>query len=236
VGVGANAVTVVDVVAVGAGPGGPLMAAQAAALAASRPGGSSALRYLLAVVITGPVLFVVMFLMLLGGGPTVGATATLGVPGTLRAGVVPVTYESLVRKAAQTCPRITAPLLAAQLEQESGWNPGAVSPSGAQGLAQFLPGTWLCEGLDGDGDGIRDPFNAADAIASQASFMCRLLAAVTADPSLTGDSIDLTLAGYNAGLGAVQRYHGVPPYPETQGYITRILTLTASYARADRWR
>jgi len=74
------------------------------------------------------------------------------------------------------------------------------------------------------------PFNPADAIASQASFMCKLLAAVTADKSLTGDALDLALAGYNAGLGAVQRYHGVPPYAETQGYIVRIRNLIATYA------
>jgi len=108
--------------------------------------------------------------------------------------------------------------------------PIAVSPTGAQGLSQFMPGTWLGEGIDGDGDGIRDPFNPADAIASQASFMCKLLAAVTADTSLTGDAIDLALAGYNAGLGAVQRYHGVPPYAETQGYIVRIRSLMATFA------
>ena len=39
--------------------------------------------------------------------------------------------------------------------------------AGAQGLAQFMPGTWIGEGIDGDRDGVRDPFNPADAIASQ---------------------------------------------------------------------
>jgi hypothetical protein len=96
-----------------------------------------------------------------------------------------------------------------------------------------MPGTWLGEGIDGNGDGLRYPFNPADAIASQASFTCKLLAAVTADKSLTGDPIDLALAGYNAGLGAVQRYHGIPPYAETQDYIVRIRTLMAKYADPD---
>ncbi len=96
-----------------------------------------------------------------------------------------------------------------------------------------MPGTWLGEGIDGNGDGLRDPFNPADAIASQASFICKLLAAVTADKSLTGDPIDLALAGYNAGLGAVQRYHGVPPYAETQDYIVRIRILMAKSADPD---
>jgi murein DD-endopeptidase MepM/ murein hydrolase activator NlpD len=135
----------------------------------------------------------------------------------------------LVQRAGQTCPGITAPLLAAHLEAESGWDAKAVSPAGARGLAQFMPGTWLGEGIDGDQDGVRDPFSPADAIASQASFMCKLLAAVTADKSLTGDPTDLALAGYNAGLGAVQRHRGVPAYPETEAYIVRIRTLLAKY-------
>jgi murein DD-endopeptidase MepM/ murein hydrolase activator NlpD len=206
------------------------MAAPGAALAASQAASSPAVRYLVTAIISAPVLFVVGLLMLLGGGVAADAAAAPAAPGVLRPGVVPAQYAALVQQAAQTCPGITAPLLAAQLEQESGWNPNAVSPAGAQGLSQFMPGTWIGEGIDGDGDGVRDPFAPADAIASQASFMCKLFAAVTADRSLTGDPIELALAGYNAGLGAVQRYNGVPPYAETQGYIVRIRNLMAKYA------
>ena len=206
------------------------MAAPAVAMAASQAVKSPTVRYLAAAVISAPVLFVVGLLVLLGGGIAVDAAADPAAPGVLRPGVVPAKYEALVRQAGTTCPGITAPLLAAQLEAESGWNPNAVSLVGAQGLAQFMPGTWIGEGVDGDGDGSRDPFNAADAIASQAALMCKLLAAVLADESLIGDPIELVLAGYNAGLGAVQRYNGVPPYIETQGYIARIRTLMAKYA------
>ena len=204
------------------------MAAPAAAIAASQAARSPLLRYLAVAVVTAPVLCVVMLLMLLGGG--IAADAAPAAPGALRPGAVPAQSEALVRRAAQTCPGITAPLLAAQLEAESGWNPDAVSPAGAQGLAQFMPGTWTGEGLDGDGDGIRDPFNPADAIASQAAFMCKLLAAVEADASLTGDPIELALASYNAGLGAVQRFNGVPPFAETRSYIARIRSLMTGYA------
>ncbi len=206
------------------------MAVPAAALAASQAAKSPAVRYLAAAIISAPVLFVVMLLMLLGGGVAADAAAAPAAPGVLRPGAVPAGYEAFVQQAAQTCPGITAPLLAAQLEAESGWNPNAVSPAVAQGLSQFMPGTWIGEGVDGDGDGVRDPFNPADAIASQAAFMCKLLAAVTADRSLTGDPIDLALAAYNAGLGAVQRHNGVPPYLETQGYVRRIRALMADYA------
>ena len=206
------------------------MAAPTAALVATQATRHPAARYLVAAIIAAPLLFVVMLLMLLGGGIAADAAAAPAAPGVLRPGAIPAQYETLIQKAAQTCPGITAPLLAAQLEAESGWNPRAISPVGAQGLAQFMPGTWLSEGVDGDGDGIRDPFNPADAIASQASFMCKLLAAVTADQGLTGDPIDLALAAYNAGLGAVQQHHGIALYPETQAYVTRIRALSARYA------
>lgn len=73
--------------------------------------------------------------------------------------------------------------------------------------------------------------DAADAIAAQASLMCRLLTAVTSDGDLTGNPLDLALAAYNAGLGAVHRHGGVPPYLETQGYVRRIRGLLADYAQ-----
>jgi murein DD-endopeptidase MepM/ murein hydrolase activator NlpD len=190
---------------------------------------STAARSVLAAVLALPVLLPILLVVLLGGGLAVDAAA-LGAAAQLRPGAVPAAYEPLLHRAAQTCPGITAPLLAAQIEVESGWNPRAVSPAGAQGLAQFMPATWAGEGLDGDGDGVRDPFQPTDAIASQASFMCRLLAAVSADPDLTGDPLELALAAYNAGLGAVQRARGVPPYVETQQYVRRIRALIAGYA------
>ena len=205
----------------------PLLAAAAASNAARSP----LLRWVLTAVVASSVLLVVMLLILLSGGLDAAcAGARVGVAGTLRPGTVPAAYQQMVLRAAGTCAGITAPLLAAQLDAESNWNTQAISPAGAQGLAQFLPGTWASEGVDGDDDGIRDPFNPADAIASQASFMCKLLAAVTADQGLTGDPIDLALAAYNAGLVAVQQHHGIAPYPKTQAYVRRIRTLSARYA------
>ncbi len=206
------------------------MVAPAAALAVNQAVKSRTVQYLVAAIICAPPMFVVMLVMLLSGGAAADALTAPATPAALRPGAVPASYQALVQKAALTCPGITAPLLAAQLEAESGWNPNAVSPAGAQGLAQFIPDTWLGEGIDGDGDGVRDPFNPADAIASQASFMCKLLAPVSTEKNLTGEPIDLAVAGYNAGLGAVQAYRGVPPYPETQSYVVHIRQLLAKYA------
>jgi hypothetical protein len=101
-------------------------------------------------------------------------------------------------------------LLAAQLMAESGFNPRAVSPAGALGIAQFMPGTARSYGL-------RDPFDPVAAIDAEAHLMSGLLRQFHAVP--------LALAAYNAGAGAVAACHCVPPYPETRAYVARILAL-----------
>ncbi len=100
-------------------------------------------------------------------------------------------------------------LLAAQLYAESGFNPFATSGAGAQGIAQFMPGTAQSYGLE-------DPFDADKAIDAQAHLMSDLLRQFGNKPALA-------LAAYNAGAGAVQRYGGVPPYGETRAYVARIM-------------
>jgi hypothetical protein len=105
---------------------------------------------------------------------------------------------------------VSAALLAAQLLAESNFNPFAVSPAGAQGIAQFMPGTAASYGLD-------DPFDPVAAIDAQAHLMSDLIRQL--------GSPELALAGYNAGPGAVEGCHCIPPYPETQAYVTRILAL-----------
>jgi len=105
---------------------------------------------------------------------------------------------------------VSAALLAAQLMAESNFNPFAVSPAGAQGIAQFMPGTAASYGLD-------DPFDPVAAIDAQAHLMSDLIRQL--------GSPELALAGYNAGPGAVEACHCIPPYPETLAYVTRILAL-----------
>jgi transglycosylase-like protein with SLT domain/D-alanyl-D-alanine carboxypeptidase-like protein len=102
-------------------------------------------------------------------------------------------------------------LLAAQLYAESGFNPFATSGAGAQGIAQFMPGTARSYGL-------ADPFDADAAIDAQAHLMSDLLREFGGKPALA-------LAAYNAGAGAVHRYGGVPPFAETRAYVARILGL-----------
>jgi hypothetical protein len=105
---------------------------------------------------------------------------------------------------------VSAALLAAQLMAESNFNPFAVSSAGAQGIAQFMPGTAASFGL-------ADPFEPVAAIEAQAHLMSDLIRQL--------GSPELALAGYNAGPGAVEGCHCVPDIPETQAYVSRIVAL-----------
>jgi murein DD-endopeptidase MepM/ murein hydrolase activator NlpD len=135
---------------------------------------------------------------------------------------VPAAYAVAVAAAQAACPALPPGLLGAQLRQESGFDPSAVSPAGAQGIAQFMPGTWATWGRDADGDGTSSPLDPDDAIDAQGRLMCQLLRAATGEGAGWGDPVDLALAGYNAGWGAVRQHRGVPPYRETTGYIAAI--------------
>jgi hypothetical protein len=122
---------------------------------------------------------------------------------------VPPRYAPVIAHAAQRW-QVSAQLLAAQIYAESNFNPFAQSGAGARGIAQFMPATAAAYG-------VRDPFDAADAIDGQAHLMHDLLAQFA--------SVPLALAAYNAGPGAVSGCGCVPPYPETQAYVAKIVGL-----------
>jgi len=149
------------------------------------------------------------------------AVALAAVLGACGSQVVPEQYRDDLRQAGRECPAIGARLLAAQIEQESGWDPGAESSSGAQGIAQFMPQTWAAWGHDADGDGTADPYNPTDAIRSQGRLMCHLVDLAQGSP-IDGDDVGLALAAYNAGWATVERFGGIPPYPETTAYVAEI--------------
>jgi Transglycosylase SLT domain/D-alanyl-D-alanine carboxypeptidase len=133
-----------------------------------------------------------------------GLSRNSGLPG-----FVPAQYrEPLLRSASRW--NVSPGLLAAQLMAESGFNPTAVSPAGALGIAQFMPATAHSYGL-------RDPFDPVASIDAQAHLMSDLLRRF--------HSVPLALAAYNAGAGAVAACNCVPPYPETRAYVARILAL-----------
>ncbi|WP_443041080.1 C40 family peptidase [Streptomyces sp. B21-102] len=145
----------------------------------------------------------------------------------LAKGAVPSAYQTLVQKWGNLCSAINPALLAAQLYQESGWDPDIVSHADARGIAQFIPSTWATHGVDGDGDGDRDIWDPNDAIPSAASYDCDLAKYVRSVP---GDTTNNMLAAYNAGPDRVIRAGGVPSIRETQNYVKTIRTLEKSFA------
>jgi len=127
---------------------------------------------------------------------------------------VPVRFRRPIL-AASLATGVPAALLAAQLKSESNFDPNAVSPAGALGIAQFMPSTAASRGLT-------DPFDPFASIAAQARLMAELIAQF--------DSARLALAAYNAGPGAVAACGCVPSYPETLAYVARVLALAGGAA------
>ncbi|WP_153117206.1 transglycosylase SLT domain-containing protein [Rhodocyclus tenuis] len=99
-------------------------------------------------------------------------------------------------------------LAMAIIRAESNFNPGAVSPKNAQGLMQLIPET-------AERFNVRKPFDPEQNIRGGLSYLRWLLAYFQGD-------VALVAAAYNAGEGTVERFHGIPPFPETRGYVQRI--------------
>jgi peptidoglycan DL-endopeptidase CwlO len=148
-------------------------------------------------------------------GGLVGALGVAGLSGIAdtsgRAGVA--SYGSLFAQNEQRY-RLPTGLLAAVAQTESGGNAGAVSPAGALGLMQLMPGTAAGLGVN--------PWDPAQAVQGAATLLSGYLKRF--------GSVPLALAAYNAGPGAVEQYGGVPPYTETQNYVTKITGLLTGAA------
>lgn len=115
-----------------------------------------------------------------------------------------------VREAAQRY-GVPEKLVTAVIRTESGFNPRAVSSKGARGLMQLMPHTASLLG-------VRNSFDPAENIDGGVRHLRRLI-------ERFGNNLHLALAAYNAGEQAVTYYRGIPPYPETQGYVTKVLSL-----------
>jgi len=167
---------------------------------------------------------------LAGGGPAPAGTVTSVVRADARTGRLvrslvvarPRTPPPAAGEITRTVDRIarenqlSPQLIHSVIQVESNYDPYAVSPKGARGLMQLIPET-------AQRFGVSDVFDAADNIQGGARYLKYLLELYKGDH-------DLALAAYNAGEGAVSRYGGVPPYPETWNYVTQVRKRLASSA------
>jgi soluble lytic murein transglycosylase-like protein len=106
-------------------------------------------------------------------------------------------------------------LVRAVLMAESAGDPSAISTAGAQGLMQLMPGTSAA-------CGVANPFDPTENVECGSGYLKSLLVRYH-------NNVTLAVAAYNAGPGAVDRYHGVPPYPETRAYVARVIAAYRSY-------
>jgi soluble lytic murein transglycosylase-like protein len=118
-------------------------------------------------------------------------------------------YDDIIREAAAQYD-LDPELIRAVMRAESAFNPLVVSPAGAQGLMQLMPGT--AHSL-----GVQDPFDPFQNVLGGSRYLQQQLRRF--------GSVEKALAAYNAGPGAVERYGGIPPYRETQNYVRRVMQL-----------
>ena len=125
-----------------------------------------------------------------------------------------VLFNSLIQTASSSF-GLPSSLVKAVVRAESAFDVTAISPQGARGLMQLMPGTARSLGVD-------DPFNPEQNIRAGVEYLSRQLDRF--------GSVPLALAAYNAGPDAVLKYGGVPPYEETRNYISRVLAYQREFA------
>jgi len=145
---------------------------------------------------------------------TAGTPASAPMPGSEGAGTS--AYDAMIEQAAQRN-GLDPAVLHGLIQQESAFNPNAQSAAGASGLTQLMPGT-------ASSLGVANPLDPAQSIEGGARYLSQMMAQF-------GGNTSEALAAYNAGPGAVQQYGGVPPYAETESYVTKVMGYAETYRR-----
>jgi len=117
-------------------------------------------------------------------------------------------FSEIIKEASEKY-GVSEDIINAVIQQESSFNPNAVSSCGAMGLMQLMPGTAESLGVD-------NAFNAEQNIMGGTSYLKEKL------DEFDGN-LPLALAAYNAGSGTVRKYGGIPPYKETMAYVNKIM-------------
>jgi soluble lytic murein transglycosylase-like protein len=126
-------------------------------------------------------------------------------------------YDPMIEQAAERY-GVDPAVLNGLIQQESGFDASAQSSAGASGLTQLMPGTATSLG-------VANPLNPSESIEGGARYLSQLM-------NQFGGNTSDALAAYNAGPGAVEQYDGIPPYAETQNYVSKVLSYAEAYRQA----
>lgn len=179
------------------------------------------------------VILMVMAVLVAPPEPAKGNDSTCTPEGGAQNVKIPDEYVSLVNQAAAEA-QVSPDVIGAQLDSESGFDPNAVSPAGAKGIAQFMDATWKEFGNGGD------VFDPNDAIPAQGRYMRHLRDVVSPHSNDPEEIVKLTLAAYNAGPGTVQKYDfdldamfSGQTTSETRDYVKKIMAAAGGNYDSD---
>ncbi len=146
---------------------------------------------------------------------------------------VPTDLLRTVRDAGALCFQIGPVVVAAQIQQESGWNEKLVGTDGAEGISQVPPDKFEEFGEDDDNNGKTSGLDPEDSIMTQGRYLCSLAKQIDTlldTKKVKGDPLDLTLAAYDVGLDKIKKAKGVPEASDANTYVVGVRSSFALYA------